>query len=65
MRTTNWKLAQYAASWKVENLQALQVDGVVTTCPTCLLQLSAGIRSSGDKGMKAFHLVDLLHHSLV
>ena len=65
VRSTNWKLARYAATWKVEDLQALQVDGVVTTCPTCLLQLSVDIRTSGDKGIKAFHLVDLLHQSLV
>jgi fumarate reductase (CoM/CoB) subunit B len=64
VRSTNWKLAQAAAEWRVEDFKALQVDGVITTCPTCLLQISGALRFSGDKRIKVLHLVDLLHQSL-
>lgn len=64
VRATNWMLAQSAALRKIEDLRDLKVDGIVTTCPTCLLQLSGAIKSSGFKGLKALHLVDLIHRAL-
>lgn len=60
VRSTNRKLAQAASVSRIEEFASLQVDGVVTTCPTCLLQLSLGIRSSRTAGVRAFHLLDLL-----
>jgi len=64
VRATNWKLAQSAAIRRIEGLQDLKVGGIVTTCPTCLLQLSMAVKSSRLKGIKALHLVDLLHQAL-
>lgn len=64
VRATNWKLAQSAALRKVDGLRDLKVEGIVTTCPTCLLQLTAAVKSSGSKNLKVLHLIDLIHQAL-
>jgi fumarate reductase (CoM/CoB) subunit B len=62
---TNSELALSSAIGKIETLRDLGVDAIVTSCPTCLRQLSIAMKRAGLKGVQALHLVDLIHQALV
>lgn len=64
VRATNWKLAQAAAGQKIESARETGAEGVVTTCPTCLLQVGAARKASGSKELQVLHLLEVIHRAL-
>lgn len=64
VRATNRPLAQAVARRKVAMLKKTKIDAVVTTCPTCLLQLSAGTKQGGLRNVKVLHLSELIRSAL-
>lgn len=58
------KPAQQLGDRKVAHLLATHADAVVSANPGCLLQLSSGLRRSGQKELPAFHMIELLDASI-
>jgi len=48
---------------KTRNVKASMADTVITTCPSCLMQLRSGLRDSGSR-IRAIHLVELVRERI-
>lgn len=59
---SNFDLAQSVLRRKIDNIRKTEADLVVTSCPSCIMHLSFGLRSHG-MNMKVRHISEIMNNS--
>lgn len=55
LRASNFPLSQRILSRKVSFMRDMEVDALVTSCPTCMKQFQMGLSRAGLRGIEVLH----------
>ncbi|MEL7567288.1 MAG: fumarate reductase (CoM/CoB) subunit TfrB [Dehalobacterium sp.] len=64
VRINNYDMAQRISKRKVDKIKEVDVDAVVTCCPTCMKHLTIGLKLQKERNVKVIHVATILARAL-